>query len=303
MTVEEWYNDRYLYHLIGYLVNEEKEKKKKEGELIAEIKKGSDNCESKREFRNVLKAKIFKSLFGDGQQSLDELGGDNDKLRDSLKDHLANWDYDGNKPKIRSSLLLFNIATLIANTSSNMRFQFDSFKKESWDIEHVRSIKSGMPEGTRDQKSWLENVLDFMDETDKHQESIEKISTKKEFCKRCINLISGKTFDSKTFKELYDDILEHFDETDSSETDNSIGNLTLLDAHTNRSYKNAVFPIKRESIIELDKKGKFVPLCTKNLFLKYYSKKVDNMMVWSKGDSEDILESIIDTLVDFFSAE
>ena len=302
MTVEEWYNDRYLYHLIGYLINE--------GKSIAEIKKDADNCESKREFRNVLKAKIFKSLFDDDQQSLDELGGD--KLRDSLKDHLANWEYDGNKSKIRSSLLLFNIATLIANTSSNMRFQFDSFKKESWDIEHVRSIKSVMPVSPRDQKSWLENVLVyFTGETKKHQqqESTEKISNKKgqTFCDRCINLISGNTFDSKAFEELYDELLVHFNgnnetdiNSDSSETDNSIGNLTLLDSHTNRSYKNAVFPIKRKLILELDKKGTFVPLCTKNLFLKYYSKKIDNMMVWSKRDSEDILESIIDTLVDFF---
>ncbi len=305
MTIEEWYNDRYLYHLIGYLVNE--------GKSIAEIKKDADNCESKREFRNVLKAKIFKSLFDDDQQSLEELGGD--KLRDSLKDHLANWDYDGNKSKIRSSLLLFNIATLIANTSSNMRFQFDSFKKESWDIEHVRSIKSVMPVSPRDQKSWLENVLVyFTGEKKKHQqqESIEKISNEKEqiFCSRCIKLISGKTFDSKAFEELYDELLVHFNgnnetdiNSDSSETNNSIGNLTLLDATTNRSYKNAVFPIKRKLILELDKKGTFVPLCTKNLFLKYYSKKIDNMMVWSKRDSEDILESIIDTLVDFFSTE
>ena len=90
MTIEEWYNDRYLYHLIGYLVNE--------GKSITELKKDADNCESKREFRHVLKAKIFKSLFDDDQQSLDKLGGD--KLRDSLKDHLANWDYDGNKSKI-----------------------------------------------------------------------------------------------------------------------------------------------------------------------------------------------------------
>ena len=304
MTVEEWYDDRYLYHLIGYLVNE--------GKTIAEIKKDADNCESKSEFRNVLKAKIFQSLFDDDQQSLDELGGD--KLRDSLKDHLANWDYDGNKSKIRSSLLLFNIATLIANTSSNMRFQFDSFKKESWDIEHVRSIKSGMPESTRDQESWLKNVLVyFTGEKKKHQqqESIEKISKEEQdFCNRCINLISGKTFDSKAFEELYDELLVHFNgnnetdiNSDSSETDNSIGNLTLLDATTNRSYKNAVFPIKRKLILELDKKGTFVPLCTKNLFLKYYSKKIDNMMVWSKEDSEDILKSIIDTFFDFFLIE
>jgi len=44
-----------------------------------------------------------------------------------------------------------------------------------------------------------------------------------------------------------------------------------LDAETNRSYKNAVFPVKRREILNRDRDGTFVPLCTKNVFLKCYS--------------------------------
>lgn len=43
--------------------------------------------------------------------------------------------------------------------------------------------------------------------------------------------------------------------------------MTLLDEATNRSYKNAVFAVKRQSILNLDQAGIFVPLCTRNVFL------------------------------------
>ncbi|UPZ16247.1 GmrSD restriction endonuclease domain-containing protein [Flavobacterium humidisoli] len=51
---------------------------------------------------------------------------------------------------------------------------------------------------------------------------------------------------------------------------NSLGNLTLLDAGTNRGYGNALFVTKRRIIIEKDKGGVFIPICTKNVFLKYF---------------------------------
>lgn len=54
------------------------------------------------------------------------------------------------------------------------------------------------------------------------------------------------------------------DETD--EADDSLGNLTLLDAQTNRSYQNSSFVDKRKVIIDRESKGLFVPLCTKIYF-------------------------------------
>ena len=68
--------------------------------------------------------------------------------------------------------------------------------------------------------------------------------------------------------------------------ENYLGNLTLLDYQTNRSYHNKLFPIKREIIIERDKGEVFIPVCTKNVFLKMYSKNVTNYMQWSKEDAE-----------------
>lgn len=88
------------------------------------------------------------------------------------------------------------------------------------------------------------------------------------------------------------------DETD--EADDSIGNLTFLDAQTNRSYQNAPFVDKRKIIIERESKGLFVPLCTKNIFLKVYSKKLIDMDIWGNDDKKDYIDAMEYTLNSFF---
>ena len=88
------------------------------------------------------------------------------------------------------------------------------------------------------------------------------------------------------------------DETD--EADDSLGNLTLLDSQTNRSYQNATFAEKRKIIIERESKGLFVPLCTKNIFLKVYSKDVSDMDIWGNDDKKDYINAMEYTLKCFF---
>ncbi|MEK5489821.1 DUF262 domain-containing protein [Paenibacillus sp. FSL R7-0297] len=89
------------------------------------------------------------------------------------------------------------------------------------------------------------------------------------------------------------------DETDDA--DDSFGNLALLDCHTNRSYKEAQFLDKRKIIIERESKGLFVPLCTKNVFLKVYSKNLDDMDVWHEKDKAEYVSAVNQTLNTFFN--
>ena len=113
---------------------------------------------------------------------------------------------------------------------------------------------------------------------------------------------SKKADSNEAFEVLYKKLLAFFQENDEAPTDNGISNLTLLDKATNRSYKNAVFAVKRKAVLALDQSGIFVPLCTRNVFLKCYSPQVDNVMFWSKNDREAYLAEITRALVGFFSA-
>ena len=101
----------------------------------------------------------------------------------------------------------------------------------------------------------------------------------------------------------YSDKMTSLNNEDDKHT---IDNLALLDQATNRSYHNAPFPYKRFCIIERDKKGLFVPMCTKNLFLKYYSSsdmassQLENMR-WRDEDRRNYLAAIREVLGVFFN--
>lgn len=281
MMLEEWFEDRVLYHIIGYLINR--------GESIVSLRALSLQ-NAKTDFKNNLKQKIFEEF---SNNNLTEITPED--LRIQISEYLDELRYGRDSKAIRSILLLFNVATLIGNKKSNIRFQFDSFKSETWDIEHVRSVTTTVLDRHQDRVRWLTLTLSYLETQDVHIELTSRI--------RSYIGLSQKDAQQKEFDELYGEVLRIFKEDNEDETDNGIFNLTLLDQTTNRSYKNAVFAVKRKRLLEIDQAGIFVPICTRNIFLKSHSAHVDNTMFWSKEDREAYRVFMINTLVDFFSKE
>ncbi len=73
---------------------------------------------------------------------------------------------------------------------------------------------------------------------------------------------------------------------------NKISNLVLLDQATNRSYKNAFFPVKRKWIYARERAGVYILPCTKNVFSKSYSQKLTDLMNWTQYDANLYYEEI-----------
>lgn len=295
MQLDEWHSDRYLFHLLGFLIHQ--------GVGVAELRAMSQTEETKAEFRASLRSRIFGLVF---RRLEFEDYSDRTELESAITDQLSEWSYTSQSSLIRSALLLFNIASLIRNPAANLRFQFDKYKTEDWDLEHIKSVSSEMPLRPDDQKAWLINILEYFLDTRNHAEYSEKISNVpsrrvRVICDNASTALDSSPFDGQLFVRVYHATLRHFREAAESETEDSIANLALLDAYTNRSYQNAVFPIKRNRIIALDKEGAFVPLCTKNVFLKYYSKQVENMMFWTEQDRNFYLAAIVEMLGWFFA--
>jgi len=205
---------------------------------------------------------------------------------------LDDLSYLSNPYKIRSILLLFNLSTLLQNTRSNMRFQFDSFKSERWDIEHIRSVTDDRPERHHARRNWLSNCLEYLESKGTEEELCSEINSFLE--------LSQVEATNEVFDPLYEKILVLFNEATEAKVEHGISNLTLLDERTNRSYKNSVFAVKRQRVLKLDQSGIFVPLCTRNVFLKCYNPHVDNLMFWSEDDREGYEEAITKALVNFF---
>lgn len=278
MMLEEWFEDRTLYHVVGFLVNE--------GVSIQKIGELSAQC-SKREFERRLRREVFALTIS--PQVPDDMS--DEIVRPRVTKRLEDLEYGLDRSNIKSVLLLFNVATLLQNEQSNARFQFDSFKCQRWDIEHIRSVTSDRPDRHSERVEWLKHCFAYLESQDADGPLRAEIAS-------FLTLPQDEAADT-VFDPLYDKALDFFQEKSDQDADHSIANLALLDAGTNRSYKNAVFAVKRQRLLSLDKAGTFVPICTRNVFLKCYSPRVDNLLFWTPADREAYLKTIIETLVAF----
>lgn len=282
LLFDEWFRDRSLYHLIGFRVFQEA---RGQESSLGELRRIAKDTTSKAAFRRDVKAEIFRRLFGLQFES---------GPRDAIREALADLNYGS--ARVRSVLLLFNLASL--TDATHTRFPFNLFKNEDWDIEHIRSVRSTPPERPDEQKLWLDNFLCYVTEADT------ALVPGEDALRSNVEVVrNAEKFDSEAFFALFEEIVDRYDPDWDPDTDNSIGNLTLLDAATNRSYKNAIFPIKRREVIALDKAGQFVPLCTRNAFLKYYSHNVDQMLLWTRRDSAAHRNAMIDTLARYIEED
>ena len=281
MMLEEWFEDRTLFHITGFLIQQ--------GVSIDLLQKMSSEC-TKSSFDYQLRQEVFRKTIGSGvltTMSAQELKG-------AISDRLDELSYrtQGHHAPIRGLLLLFNIATLLDNPRSNLRFQFDRYKKEEWDIEHIRSVADDQPQRRHDRVAWLNHCLCYF-KVQKTENALQ--------CEIQAYIDSPELDESDdTFESLYDKVLEVFGEKKEDEADHGVANLTLLDQTTNRGYKNAVFAVKRQQVLSLDQAGIFIPLCTRNVFLKCYSPLVDNVMFWSMKDRSGYRDTIVSTLAKFF---
>jgi len=283
LQLDEWYRDRFLYHVVGYLLTQDVK--------IAQIRNLARKSDSKTAFRSALIGEVLRISLGTSMPEME--------MTSFVKERVAALDYDSHGQSIRRLLLLFNIAALLELGDSGPWFPFDHFKRDQWDLEHIRSVKSDMPQRVDAQKAWLGQAIEYFSEPEVVAGSLTS-SSNQALRERLRSLLKLEPFDSLAFEAAFNDVIDRYDPGSDVETDNSVGNLTLLDACTNRSYGNAIFPMKRRRVIALDKAGRFVPPCTKNVFLKYYSSKVDEMLVWTATDAKEHQDALVTTLVRFF---
>ncbi|CAN0599660.1 unnamed protein product, partial [Laminaria digitata] len=161
MTLEEWYENRILHHLIGFLV----EDGVPIGDLLA---KGAKL--PKAEFQDHLKKLIYNRLIDSGAFP----DSDSDAFRKTIKELVVDLNYDDDRKTIKAILLLFNIASLLLNADSSPMFPFDLYKKGSWDLEHVHSVSSDMPTEKNRAIEWLEHFVEHIGTTGENEDLCEK---------------------------------------------------------------------------------------------------------------------------------
>ena len=303
---QEWYNDLELYHYVGYLIICDNDNKS-----------NSDSNSKKNNILDYLEEWVSKKTR---EEFITGIKG---KIKESLKNCLdLNKEYEtqGNpKTKCRPLLLLHNIQIVInqnkqmENSKYGMatfyKFPFHLFKLEKWDVEHIDSNTENDLSDIKEQKEWLKSAS--LTVTDAQlKENISNFITKEEQ-----NSENNQDID---FKDLKGKIIgqDNAQNRLSDSEKNMVWNFTLLDSNTNRSYGNAIFPVKRRIIIGKDQGiryevGKnlevtettgniaFIPPVTKNIFFKYYNPNVNNLKEWTREDAKAYKNSILKTLKEF----
>lgn len=293
----EWYHDYRLYHYIGYL-----SALSCDTSIISElVLKWNKN--NKEDFLNYIKGEIKSKLEKESTKWLSKLESFEFDIEGSV-----------NKRKCIGLLLLYNIETIIQqneklveesryNLPNFTKFPFHLFKKEKWEVEHIRPNAGDDLKDDDAKKTYLLLAKQYIE--------------KKEIKNKIDSFLGGNTEDLE-FSDLLNEVIEE-GKALADKDKNKLWNFTLLDATTNKEYGNQIFPVKRAFInnkvngikrkyklennmlkVEEEKNEvAFVPLCTQNVFAKSNSLTPTTMVNWTEDDAKSYLQDIKIKLKDY----
>lgn len=251
LQLKEWYTESLYYHKIGYLIASGYH----EMPEILSIAK----CKRKNEFKKILDTSIAESI----------------RINKSYKD----LSYDKDYAMISRLLLLFNIQSII-ETKSTQRFPFSQYNTSEWSLEHIHAQQSEGLRTTENRIKWLSTHIGYVKKSKKKFDKEALVSKMQEAIdKNLVTQVEFETMAAEVFNALSED-------GDTRYVD-LIGNMALLSRDINSKLNNSVFAAKRDAIIDLDKKGSFIPYCTKMVFLKYYTSSTETQFeFWSAADRD-----------------
>lgn len=307
-TLKEWYQEKSIYHRIGFILEyvtgetvltlKNKLEGKKHTERIAfldEIIKGEvSKIQSNRLFYG--KKELSEILF------LYNIMLEDKRIADNARFSFA--DYKG----VRK-----NKGWDQEHVASHIDYSPDIKKAEALSKDILELLTGSTPTKDADEIYFI--APDIIKNIEKEELSI---------CYKAIDILNAQinltTSDKKNTAELsdispketndiesfYNQVTNHFKSDDDEfkiiqvnnrdiDEKDFIWNFVLLNAGTNRSYGNNIYPVKRRRILQ-DEFQVYTPVGTRNVFEKAYSRKIKQMLFWSKSDAIAYWENICSTL-------
>lgn len=276
-----WFNNRSLYHKVGYLVLT--------GSAFGQLARLAQD-QSKSKFESQLDQRIKKVL----------------DIRLSDIEALS-YDNQSDYQKLMRLLLLMNVESMRLVPHSNQRFPFHLHADTAWSLEHIHAQNAESLAKVEQWRTWLQQHLKALlaltsDTDEKYEQLIQDIQA------ALVEIETAKNFGS-TFQALAALVVKAFDapgESGASVVQNvhSISNLALLSKADNSLLSNSVFEVKRQNLLAVDRKGGYIPICTRNIFLKYYTTAdAHQNHFWSLQDRHQYLEAIISTVKPYLLTE
>ena len=302
--LEDWFENAELLHLVGFLVATAPAARGATSELVTLLadREGQSASEYSRRLRWRAWRRLRKLPAPKPTDIRPTLSPE--ELDAAVVELVRGLSYGSDRARLRSALLLFNIAGLLEKGGQEHRFPFGRYKRENWDLEHVRSVAEYVPRSPAARRRWLEAARGFLDSP---AAQLQDASATARLAAEADAQLARAAPDPEAFEGLFSGIraLSGEEETRSGEAvawrgDDALSNLCLLDTATNRAYQNAIFPVKRRWVIDLDRQGRFVPPATRDLFLKYHNPDATQLWVWSADDQRAYERALQRTLRAFF---
>lgn len=286
-----WYKEPYYYHKIGYLTTVLGKK------TLTELLLQSSTC-SKTQFKESIDSRICESIH------------DNNKSRKRILDYNYNDDYT----LLKRVLFLYNVESTYQQGLSF--FPFDQYKEKEWTLEHIHAQNSEKIDHSLKEKwqEWFEENHKALERLhNRLREDSDLTQLYDYFNKEFSRFLHNKDkYTFNDFNQVFDRVLGYFNELSKQEGTptviHGISNMALLDGEINTSIGNSVFEVKRQMIMDADANGKYIPVCTRKVFLKYFNKDDQNFTVqqnfyWSENDRKHYEEDIKRVLKQYIDKE
>lgn len=266
-----WYEDRDLFHKIGFLVAD--------GVTFATIVDLAQD-RGRSEFEAILDHQIQARL-------------------NLTADDVIELSYERRPDRCQQVLLLMNVETVRHMQDSSERYSFQAHASGSWSLEHIHAQNA---EALRTEAQWSEWLR-------LHRDALADLpgiddAVRDDLFAKVDAALAALTEDR--FREVEQQLSALFSaDGDGGEAEvHSIANLALLDSRTNTALSNSVFEVKRREIIRRDKAGAYIPVCTRNAFLKYYTgDAAQQVHFWGNQDRSDYLAAVLDQLAPYLTPE
>ncbi|MEO6316768.1 MAG: DUF262 domain-containing protein [Chitinophagaceae bacterium] len=284
----EWYQNRTLYHCIGFLIANK-------GNQIIDSIITQSNKMGKKQLIKHLESEIGKIILINKKRK-DSDGNEYEVELENL--NYENEDQQSNDRKeIHPILLLHNVYASLKSDKEKARFPFNLYKQtkrnEKWSLEHIHAQNSEYIIKKENQQTWLKD----------HIHSLQRLDNTEfdELLERMNNLLEADEIEKEEFEAIVTDVYaainSHSDSDEQSK--HAISNLCLVDAPTNSKLNNSVFDVKRELIKNRELAGHYIPVCTRNVFLKAYTEYPVNNAYWTADDRKGYLQNI-QNVYDYF---
>ncbi|MDJ0318374.1 DUF262 domain-containing protein [Arthrobacter antibioticus] len=258
-----WFEDRNLFHKIGYLVATNSR-----FEDILDLAQGA----KKSEFETKLSIQIRNRL----RLSVE-----------TLRELSYELTYD--RQRLSAALLLMNVETVRKLTNSTERYSFRAHAAGQWSLEHIHAQNAEELRTVQQWREWLRLHRDALSSLPNLQQADRLVLEE-----RIEDALPDLT--EEKFRELELELGQYFVPEGGGVTEgdvHSIANLALLDSRDNSALSNSWFEVKRLEILNRDREGSYIPVCTRNVFLKYYTgERAQQVHYWSMQDREAYFTAI-----------